>query len=59
MRNLYQITEIHKAKIETYAVKMSESELKVFLKNKRQVYGYISGIGGDRNYDCFAVLLVY
>ena len=57
MKKLYEITEIGRGIHETYALVMTETELKQYLKSKREAYGYIPGIGGDRTYDCFAVLL--
>ena len=51
----FKITEISNHKIESYYVRMTTDEVKIFLKNKRNAYGYIPGVGGDRSYDCYAI----
>lgn len=56
-KKLFEITEISKSNLERYFLKMTEEEVKVWCKMKREAYGYIEGVGGDRSYDCFAVLI--
>jgi hypothetical protein len=53
---LYRITEISKYKYETYPILATGAEIQAYLKSKRENYGYIQGLGGDKTYDCFAVL---
>ena len=54
---LYQITEISKKKYEQYPIMATGDEVKALLKAKRDAYGYVTGLGGDKSYDCFAVLM--
>lgn len=56
-KNLYEVHEISKKAHEVYPVWMSENELKDFLKAKSDCYGYIPGVGGDKSYSCWAVLM--
>ena len=55
MKHLYKITEIGKGHFEVYSLVMTAKEIASWLKMKREVYGYIPGVGGDRTFDCFAV----
>jgi hypothetical protein len=57
MKKLYEITEISKKGIEKYTLSMTISELRAYLKGKREMNGYIEGMGGDKSYECLAVLL--
>lgn len=52
---LYEIHEISRKGEEVYVVQMTGRELKSWLQSKRDMYGYIPGVGGDRSYDCWAV----
>lgn len=53
---LYSITEISQHRCETYPMMATGDEIKEYLKAKRESHGYVPGLGGDRTYDCFAVL---
>lgn len=57
MKNLYEITEISKRKIERYVLKMTREEVTAWCKMKRAAYGGSRVDGGDPSYECFAVLL--
>lgn len=54
---LYEVHEISKKKNDVYNVMMTGKELKDYLQAKRDMYGYIPGLGGDKSYDCWAVEL--
>lgn len=55
MKKLYYITErTSPKKCETYPIMATEEEIKRILKAKREMYGYIPGVGGNRNYSCYA-----
>lgn len=55
MKKLYEITEISRNKCERYCLKMTRDEVDKWCKMKRNAYGYVRGVGGDKSYDCFAV----
>ncbi len=60
MKKLYYITErTSPRKSETYGILATEEEIKKILKAKREMYGYIPGVGGNRNYSCYATLATY
>lgn len=52
---IYEIHEISRKGQEIYTLMMTGKELKQYLQNKREAYGYIPGVGGDKSYDCWAV----
>lgn len=56
-KELYEITEGSKKKIERYPMIATREEIRNWLKMKREVYGYIEGVGGDKSYYCYAVLM--
>ena len=58
-KKCYRVTEISRSKIENYTMWATTQEIKAWCKMKRDAYGYINGVGGDRSYDCFAVLVNY
>ena len=55
---LYEIHEISRKGQEIYDLMMTGKDLKDYLKNKREMNGYIPGLGGDKSYDCWAVEVV-
>lgn len=55
-KSLYKITEISKSNKEEYAVVMTGDEIMKYCKSHREAHGYVAGTGGDRTYDCIAVL---
>jgi len=52
---LYEIHEISRKGDTVYTLMLTGKELKDYLKSKREMYGYIPGLGGDKSYDCWAV----
>lgn len=52
--NMFQVLEIGKAIRETYTVKMTDEEMSSYLSGKQDMNGYISGLGGDKNYSITA-----
>ena len=56
---LYEIHEISRKGQEIYRLLMTGKELNEYLKAKREMYGYIPGLGGDKSYDCWAVEVPY
>lgn len=55
---LYEIHEISKKGQDVYTLMMTGKELKDYLQNKREMNGYIQGLGGDKSYDCWAVEVI-
>lgn len=58
-KGLYTITETGRGIHEQYPMMATGEEVKAWCKTKREAHGYIKGLGGDRTYDCFAVLERY
>lgn len=56
---LYEVHEISTKKHEVYCLKVSGNEISRWCKTKNEAYGYISGLGGDRSYTCWAVRVDY
>lgn len=52
--NMFQVVEIGKGIRETYTVKMTDEEMTSYLKGKREMIGYIPGLGGDTSYSIVA-----
>lgn len=52
---LYEVHEVFKKKEEVYPVMMTGKELKDFMQSKREMNGYVEGLGGDKSYACWAV----
>lgn len=57
-KHLFKVCEMWKSKKEEYSLVMTDEEMKSFLKVKRNANGYISGVGGDKNYVIFAVYAI-
>ncbi len=58
-KRIYEITEMWRNKLERYCLKVSVEELKDYLKSHRESNGYIEGVGGDKSYECYAVLMEF
>ena len=58
-KTLYEIHEVHKNYEEVYHMVTTGEKMLEWCKNKNAVHGYIPGVGGDRNYDCWAVMVNY
>ena len=56
---LYRITEIRRGSKEEYTMLATGNEVSAWCKMKNEFYGYVQGVGGDRSYSCFAVLVQY
>lgn len=56
---LYEITEISKKSKEIYHMKATGKEVAEWCKMKNDAYGYVDGVGGDRSYSCYAVLMTF
>lgn len=56
-KELYEIREVHKSSIEVYHMSGTREEISKWCKMKREAYGYIEGVGGDKKYECFAILI--
>ena len=54
---LYEFHEISKKQHEIYSMIMTGDEVSAWCKMKNEVYGYIPGVGGDKSYTCWAVLM--
>ena len=51
---MFQVVEIGRGIRETYTVKMTDAEMSSYLKGKREMIGYIPGLGGDTTYSIVA-----
>ena len=51
---MFQVVEIGKGIRETYTLKMSDEEMSRYLNGKREMIGYIPGLGGDTSYSIVA-----
>lgn len=56
---LYHFTEISRSKKEEYDFIMTGEEVSAWCKMKNEAYGYVPGCGGDKSYQCIAVLVQY
>lgn len=56
---LYHITEISRSKKEEYHMIMTGEEVGAWCKMKNELYGFVPGLGGDKSYQCIAVLMNY
>lgn len=55
---LYEVHEISKKNHEIYSLVMTGNEISEWCKMKNENYGYIEGLGGDKSYSCWAVLVL-
>lgn len=55
---LYDVHEIGRKVNEVYSLYMTGEEISKWCKMKNEFYGYVPGLGGDRSYSCWAVLIV-
>ena len=55
---LYEIHEVTRKSHEVYHFLASGDEISAYCKGKNEMNGYIEGLGGDRSYCCWAVLMV-
>ena len=55
---LYEIHEVSKKNHEVYSLMMTGSDITNWCKSKNELYGYVEGLGGDKNYTCWAVEIV-
>lgn len=58
-KGLYEIHESTRKGQEVYHMVMTGDEISSWCKAKNEVYGYIPGLGGDRFYSCWAVVMRY
>lgn len=56
---LYAITELRRNRREEYTMIATGDEVRDWLRAKREANGYVPGCGGDRQYECIAVLREY
>lgn len=56
---LYEIHEASKKKEEVYHMMMTGDEISKWCNTKNEAYGYIDGVGGDKSYSCWAVVMNY
>lgn len=56
---LYEIHEISAKAHEVYSMIMTGDEVSEWCRRKNENHGYIKGLGGDRSYNCWAVLAIY
>ena len=52
---LYEVHEINKKNHEVYFLTMKGKEINDWCKSKNEFHGYVEGLGGDKNYACWAV----
>lgn len=58
-KGLYMIQESTTNKVVRYPMIATGAEISAWCKSKNEAYGYIPGVGGNRNYSCIAWLLEY
>ena len=58
-KRMYVIIESRRNKREEYHMLATGNEISKWCKAKNEMYGYIPGLGGDRNYTCFAYYMTY
>ena len=51
---LYHVIEYSKSGREEYDMMATGSEIAQWCKTKEEFYGYVPGLGGDKNYSCVA-----
>lgn len=56
---LYEVTENSRKGTERYPMRATGNEISEWCRMKNEAYGYIEGVGGDKSYSCFAVLMKY
>lgn len=56
---LYEVHEIGRKSNEVYHMLATGEEISAWCKMKNEAYGYAQGCGGDRTYNCWAVLMTY
>lgn len=55
-QHLFNVVELRKNKKEEYALMMTDEEMTAYLKGKRDMNGYIPGLGGDK---CYSIIAFY
>lgn len=55
---LYEIHEFTKKGHEVWGIYATGAEISKILKAKNEMNGYVEGLGGDKNYACWAVEVV-
>lgn len=51
---MFQVVEVGKGIRETYTMMKTDEEMASYLKGKREMIGYIPGLGGDTSYSIVA-----
>lgn len=54
-KRLYEIHETSKKTDEVYTMYGTGEEIRDYCKKKNESNGYIDGLGGDKNYSCWAM----
>ena len=55
---LYEVHEVSKKGQEVYVLTMTGQQISDWCRAKNENYGYVEGVGGDKNYSCWAVEIV-
>lgn len=53
-QHIFQVVEQGKGIRETYTMMMTDEEMSKYLNGKREMNGYIPGLGGDKTYGIVA-----
>lgn len=56
---LYEIHEISTKAHEVWHMSATGDEISAICKAKNETNGYVPGLGGDRTYSCWAVVMAY
>ena len=56
---LYEVHENSKKKSEVYMMAATGNEIAAWCNSKNEANGYIDGLGGDKSYSCWAVVINY
>ena len=51
----YEVHEVSKKNDEVYMMMATGNEISAWCKAKNENHGYVEGLGGDKNYSCWAV----
>lgn len=58
-KGLYEVHEVTKKSHETYPMIATGNEIHDWCNAKEEANGYTPGIGGDKSYSCWAVILTW
>lgn len=57
--HLFQVVEYRRNRTEKWTMVMTDEEMTSYLKASMEMNGYVSGLGGDKNYSIVAWYMGY